>query len=104
MLLSNIDCPQCHAKFVAADAHVVVPRFARRWWQWSSERSEYKCPKCGAFCVMQLHPLAIAAAFAVIAVAVWADLAGYADRRIALAVAGTVVVMLLLFGSRPRAA
>ena len=102
MLLSNINCPQCGAKFVAADAHVVVPRFQRRWWQLSSERSEYKCPKCGAFCVMRLHPVALAGAFAVVAAAVWADLAGYADRRVALAVAGTVVVMLLRFGLRAR--
>jgi hypothetical protein len=102
MLLSNITCPQCRATFVAADAHVTVPRFPRRWWQLSGERSEYKCPKCGAFCVMRLHPAAIAAAFAVIGGAVWADLAGLADRRVALAVGGTLVVMLLRFGLRAR--
>ena len=102
MLLSNITCPQCGATFVAADAHVTVPRFPRRWWQLSSERSEYKCPKCGAFSVMQLHPLAIAAAVAAVAVATWADLAGYIDRRIAFGVGGTVVVMLLRFGLRAR--
>jgi len=104
MLLSNITCPQCRARFVAADAHVTVPRFARRWWQLSGERSEYKCPKCGAFCVMRLHPLALVAAFAVVGIAAWVDLAGHADRRAALAAGGTAVVMLLRFGLRARLA
>ena len=102
MLQSSINCPQCGATFVAADSRVVVPRFPRRWWHLSGEQSEYKCPKCGAFCVMRVHPLAIAGAFAVAALAVGADLAGYADRRVALAVGGTAVVMLLRFGLRAR--
>lgn len=102
MLLSNITCPQCGATFVAADAHVVVPRFRRRWWQLSGERSEYRCPKCGVFCVMRLHPLAVVGVCAVVAGAMWADVAGYVDRRVALAVGGTVVVMLLRFGGRAR--
>ena len=102
MLLSKITCPSCGATFVAADAHVTVPRFPRRWWHLSGERSEYRCPKCKAFCVMRVHPVAVGAVFVVIAVAVAAVLAGYLERRVAIAVGGTGVVMLLRFGARAR--
>ena len=100
MLLSNVTCPRCHATFVAADAHVRVPHLGRGGA--ASERSEYRCPKCEAYCVMRLHPLAILAACAAVAGAFGAHALGWLDRRIALAVGGTCVILLLRFGLRAR--
>lgn len=49
-------CPGCGKPLDLSATHLQVPYRRHRWWHWREQRSEYLCPRCGAFSVLRLSP------------------------------------------------
>ncbi|MCK7592339.1 hypothetical protein [Pseudomarimonas salicorniae] len=42
-------CAHCGRLLDLSETHIEVPYRRERWWHWSEQRGEYRCPRCGGF-------------------------------------------------------